>query len=496
MSIVAITPSSFSEAVAFLELDFFVTYCRDHPEQLVQKLSERIAFAAKLLSRTTRFQHSKALEAVAQATRFASWHGLSAHLAHATGAEAATLSDSWFDALSGALLLLAHAQPDIALPEAQVHAFERFGQTLSMLTDSATQDVLDTVCAGLCAGKTWDEVRSRTPLKSKTALYQFIADDGGSHEDGDDRDDDDEGGGYFEPSAACLALIEELDEQWQGYARFSKPQKRKARRWVEDALAAQPGFLEAGLAMATMQHDAGEAEASATLNRFIKQAEALIPTGFKGRIDWAPLGNRHYHRMSWLRFEMDREAKNLKSAVRMARRLLRLNPPDNMGVRYVLPLILLQQGEHAAAKRATHGLAGEEGMTAATVRAFCEYAVGNQALFRRELARALISLPWLRTFLLNQRTPLPDGDEGFRGFHPDTELLYEFAWPVYISLPGLMDACRRILAEPLVQQVEAELRRYWKGFWVQGDDGVGSMQEWGVLCHDAEEEIMGSRIAP
>ena len=108
-------------------------------------------------------------------------------------------------------------------------------------------------------------------------------------------------------------------------------------------------------------------------------------------------------------------------------------------------------------------------------------------------ARALISLPWLRTFLLNQRIPLPDGDDGFRGFHPDTDLFYEFAWPVYTSLPGLMDACRRFLAEPLVQQVEAELRSYWKGFWGRDGDRVGSSDEWRELCGEALEKITGSR---
>lgn len=117
----------------------------------------------------------------------------------------------------------------------------------------------------------------------------------------------------------------------------------------------------------------------------------------------------------------------------------------------------------------------------------------NYALFRRELAQVLISLPWLRTFLLNQRAPLPDGDDGFRGIHPDTELFYEFVWPVYTSLPGLMDACRRFLAEPLVQQLESELRRYWKGFWGRDGDRVGSIEEWRMLCHKALEDMTGSR---
>ena len=113
----------------------------------------------------------------------------------------------------------------------------------------------------------------------------------------------------------------------------------------------------------------------------------------------------------------------------------------------MVPLLLLQQGDYAAAKRATKGLHGEEGLTAGTIRAFCEFSVGNKAAFRRELAESLISLPWLRVFLMNQRTPLPEGDDGFRGFHPDLKLFTEFVWPAYSEVPGLVFACRSFLSE-------------------------------------------------
>ena len=180
---------------------------------------------------------------------------------------------------------------------------------------------------------------------------------------------------------------------------------------------------------------------------------------------------------------------DLKAAVRLARKQLKLNPNDNLGVRFVLPLLLLQQGEYLAAKRATKGLQGEEGLTAAAIRAFCEFAVGNAGGFRRELAQALISLPWLRLFLMNQRAPLPDGDDGFRGIQPDMELFTEFAWPAYVEVPGLVHACRSFLTEPRVLQAEAELRRYWKGYWGRQDNRVGSHEGWRALCSKALADI-------
>jgi tetratricopeptide (TPR) repeat protein len=468
------TPPTFEGVVDALELGISVYSLRNKPMELAGRLSERIKLAAKFLAKTSGVQHSRALEAIAQAVRLPSWHHLSAHLARATDLEASKLPTPWADALRSALLLLAKTAPDIAMPQAQLQAFQELGQTLSMLTDTPLQAVLDGVCAPLCAGRTWASVNTRSPLKATTALYRFVVSDIGS----------DETGGHFEESPACAALVEELDEQWQGYDNFTKPHKREARMWVEDALAAQPGFLEAGLALASMQQDAGEAEASATCNRFIRQAEALIPADYKGPIAWAHLDNRFYHRLLWLRMQMRHQNGELAPAVKLARKQLKLNPNDNLGVRYVLPLLLLQQGEHVAARRASAKyLEDESGLTAALIRAFCEHALDNHALFRRELAAALFSLPWLRLFLLNQREPLPDGDDGIRAVQPDMETFTEFAWPVYVALPGLRKACQSFLVEPDVLQAESELRRYWKGYWRRDGNRTGSREGWDALCN-------------
>ena len=88
-----------------------------------------------------------------------------------------------------------------------------------------------------------------------------------------------------------------------------------------------------------------------------------------------------------------------------------------------------------------------------------EFAVGDMDGFRRELAESLISLPWLRAFFMNQRVPLPDGDDGFRGIHPDLELFIEFVWPAYVEVSELVHACRSFLSETRVPEAEARLRK-------------------------------------
>ena len=486
-------PTSYEATVRDLGLSFTVVLLRDKPAELAKLLDERIKLATKRLAKAAAIQHSASLEAVAQAVRFQNWHQLSAHLRSATTAsDEGRLPATWPDTLSGALFLLAEAERELAMPAAQLTAYEFFAQTLAMLTDSCVQGVLDDVCAALCAGKTWAEVRARHPLKATTALYGFPVEDAELLFDEDEEEPDGKfspSQGHFDVSRACFDLIEELDDEWQGYESFTKSQKRRARAWVERALAAQPGFLEAGLALAFMQRDAGESVAASTLDRFIKQAEALIPAGFKGVIPWVQVGNRFYHRMLWLRMRMHYEADDFKGAVRLARKQLKLNPGDNLGVRYVLPLLLLQQGDYAAAKRATRGFKGEAGFGAGAIRAFCEFAVGNKAAFRWELAETLISLPWVRVFLMNQRAPLPDGDDGIRAVHPDHELFSDFVFPAYVEVPGLVQACRSFLSEPRVLAAEAGLRKYWKGYWGRGADRLGSSAEWRALCGQALESI-------
>lgn len=485
MSSIARRASSFDEAAKALDLGMLTYLFSEFPERHVRRLTEKVKMAAKLLGRAADLQHSKALDAMAQALRFPDWHHLSGHLAKGGCADKGRLPSGWLDSVSAALVLMLEPKDDVALPRVQVDAFERFGEALAMLTDSPKQAVLDGVSAPLCGGRTWAEVCSRSPLRAKAPLYSFVVPEMAT---------DEEVGGGFSASSACWQLTEELDDKQDGFDKFSKAKKREVRKWVEDVLAAQPGFLEGGLALAWMQHDAGEAEASSTVNRFIRQAEALIPSGYKGKIVWATLGNRFYHRLLWLRLKLHHGAGELPAAAKVARKQLKLNPNDNLGVRYALPLILLEQRDFKGADRALRPIDDEVGLAASAIKAFVAFALGEQVRFRRELAAALFTLPWLRLFMRNAPKGLPEGDDGIRGVHPDLETFSDFAWPAYGAVPGLRGACIAFLAEPAVQQAEAELWQYWKGFWRRRDaGGTGTREGWDALVNAWIDRVASGR---
>lgn len=479
---------AFERACQALGLLSEAFWFRSRPAEQVERLTGRIKLAAKLLSRATGLGHSQALDKVSQALRFPAWHHLAAHLARAEAWAAGPPPAGWLNALQAAPMLLPAHDDEVALPAGQLQALEQFGAALAMLTDVPLQQVLDEVVARLCGGQQWTEVRQRHPLKATRPLYSFLVHPQGAEGDGPE--------GVFQVSPACAELVEELDEVWQGYRDFPAVRKRQARRWVDKALAAQPGFLEAGLALASMQHMAKDPAAAVTVGHWLKQAEALVPEGFKGTMPWGHIDNRFYHRLLWLQMTMGSEWDDLPLATRAARKQLRLNPRDNLGVRAVLPGLLLRQGQVDAARRSLKHLASEEGLGASLLRAFVVFAAGDVRQYRRELALALFTLPWLRVMLLGGKAgALPAGETGFRQVTPDLDLLLDFAWPVYDAVPGLRAATERLLGEAKVVEAEGVLLAQWlAGHAASRAVPVGqasAMQAWWDAVHDQANDVVG-----
>lgn len=459
---------AFEAACAAIGLPSEAFWFRSQPAEQAERLTTRIKLAAKLLGRCTGLGHSQALDLVSQALRFPGWHHLAAHLARAEAGAGGPPPPGWLDALRAAPALMPAHDTEVAMPAGQLLALEQFGTALAMLTDAPLQQILDGVVARLCGGQRWAEVRQRHPLQATRPLYSFCVHEQGAEGGGPE--------GVFETSPACADLVEELDEVWLDYRTFTAARKREARRWVDKALAAQPGFLEGGLAQATMLHDAKDPAAAATVGRWVRHAEGLVPKGFKGTMPWGHLDNRFYHRLLWLQMTIGSEHGDLVLATRAARKQLRLNPTDNLGVREVLPCLLLRQGQVDAARRSLKHLRSDEGLGASAIRSFVAFAGGDMPLFRRELAEALFTLPWLRAMLLGSKAGvLAAGETGFRQFRPDLELLLDFVWPAYVSVPGLRSATVGFLGEARVVQAERALRIAW-----------AACQPWKVPDHDDE----------
>jgi len=446
-----------------------------NPVGVSARLKERIKFGAKILANACKTNRSRALECFAAALVFQNWHSLSSHLNYAADYQKSGAPDDWVEPLKFSLVLLLESDAETELPPNQITAFEDFAVRLSQQASCAVELVLDTVCAGLCAGEDWTAVKSRKALDATTPLYRFEIDHFDSR------------GGRFTESRACAQLISELDGYYQGAK--TPEQLQIAEKWIRSALVSQPDFLECGLCLAQIQYDRGDIQAAyATIQKFIKKAESLIPKGYRGTIEWGWITNRFYQRMLWLQMTIFHDVDWMRKCLASARKQLRLNPNDNLGVRHLYPLMLLEVGEFEKAAKAAR-FRDESGGIVALVQAFCRFGIGDRPGFVKCLSTALFTLPIMRRFLLDDDSELPGGDDGFRGVIPDLETFVRYAWPAYLLVPGLQAACIDFLEDPFVIEAEDQLRVYWRSFWRRGNDALGTAQGWYALKDEFEVSI-------
>ncbi|WP_157657714.1 tetratricopeptide repeat protein [Burkholderia ubonensis] len=457
--------SNFFITGADLGYGLWASVYEEQPEKLVDDLTAHLKVAAKYISSGTGVTRTRAFEALARATGFSSWHHLTAHLSLGKSNKDA-LTAQWFEALVPVLPVYAGVERDLPPNEECRELLEGLWHNVAQELQVEPDTILNTVGAQMLGERSWKALLARTPLKSAEPFYTFEVQDY-------------DGSGSFECSRACSALIAELDERYQGYETSSAAEQNKARRWVESVLARRPDFLEAGLALAQMKADANEVDAATVLDHYLARAEELIPRDYKGSLSWYSLENRFYHRMLYLRMSLYHRAEDMASAVKVARKMLRLNPSDNLGVRYQLPLMLLTEGDYPAAERACKKLAKEPDRQVAAIRAFVHFATGDIPGFRSQLLTALFTWPALRVFFQNSTEGIPADEEGHRGVVPDYPSFADAAWPAYNRIPGLRLATQALLKERGVIQAEKHLRHIWNSFWRENvGASTASKDEW------------------
>jgi hypothetical protein len=461
-----------------LELSTPAYYLSAHPAQFSPELVSRIKLVAKHLSKAAGVQRSMALEWVASALQFQNWHQLSTHFSNAPASSGPRLHEQWASRLKLALVLLHENTPEMEVSEAQIEAFEHLAARLASASGLDIPKVLDEVLARLCSAGNWAEVKNRHPLNTSKPLYQFVVDmDYGEDFSG------------FVPSEACRQLQQMLDDRC--YEEMTEEQEDSLAAWLVPVLKKQPQFLDGGLALAYHLYERHyHVAAGAIVEEQIRKANALIPKGFRGKIIWGRLENRTYHRLLWLQLKIAHDDADLKKCLRLCRRMLKLNPNDNLGARFVLPWLHLEQGEaQKALKAATPGRDQYFCPTMRLAKAFAYFANGDRRRFLEHLLNALFELPMLRSYLLDEHALAPD-ETGNRGVIPDMELFHHFWWASYQSIEGLSAACKEVLDRKEVQEAEQSLRTYWNGFWQRRQEAVGNYAGWEALNQTLHRSLM------
>jgi len=425
-------------------------------------LAGRVKFAAKQLGRVAGLPRTQALEAVARAVRFDSWHHLSRHLAARAGQPDEA---NWLNPLCHSMPLVYRAIPGREMAEPVRAAFEAFSARLSDMTDVPIRTVFDGVAAALCGAKTWQQA-----CRNQKA---------GSGEDGgcDEKDDEQQGyefvvekglsdgkpTGNFHLSKKYYDLIERVNAAFEGFGDLTRSKQHAKIQWLEKILATEPAFLYGRLTVAWAHYERGDPQALDKAREALEAANTMIPSGFRGEISWYHFENRFYHRLLWLKMALAHEAQTPVAAVRFARKLLRLDKGDHLGVRFILPLLFLAQGDVAHAEQACQKYQSEssDGVTR-TVAALVAFEKGDMPVFRKQLVCAAFELPLMKRFFLKGDVTYLPGDEGHRGVVPDVEAFETFARPLYDNAPALEAACRALLTSTQFLQAEQVLFNQWR----------------------------------
>lgn len=147
------------------------------------------------------------------------------------------------------------------------------------------------------------------------------------------------------------ASEEDLD-QIMGELEAGSLEPDEAMEQLEPLLDKEPENLEVYNALCSLYWDDGLKDmASEFYEKAYKLASALIPSGFKGQIPWLEVDNRPFLRIAHGRLLCLMHEGNGRAAQALANKLLRWNPMDNQGVRFLMGDIKFIQGDAPGAMK-------------------------------------------------------------------------------------------------------------------------------------------------
>jgi tetratricopeptide (TPR) repeat protein len=457
-------------------------------------IGEHVAYQTKRCARFVRralaIGHGQALEKVARAAGFPDWHALQTAakrasetcdaLSGANPDQRLELANKQFDLFAKGLPLLVHVRAELP-PDENVRAvLEAFSESLSGALDVPPHRARDIV-AHMFGSDTWRELCERDPVDAKEPLYIF-----------------DPEWGTFNWSDACQALVDAQDAYFQTDAPRSEAEDDACFKQISRMCRRRPDFLEGLLALAfELERRGGVTAAGRCYRDAIRQADALIGT-YRGKIAWNSTTNRFYHRLLYGFMGWSAYRGHFKQAVRLARRQLRLNPTDNLGIRYELPVLLTADGQDDAAHRSLTKLRAEEhaGLPHVhLVRSLCLMATAPTDGGVEEFLRALFLFPYLRTLVLDGTYPDTFFSDlsGSRGVIPDCSTIVFLFDILFRSHPMVERVYRAILNDPDVGHAEAQLEASYRAADV-GFPDTRELQMQGIVARKRQLEIWRAQL--
>jgi hypothetical protein len=447
--------------------------CPDHFASLLMTAAKRYARFLKNVGLVK--SHSLALETFAKAAGFPHWHAF--HTVVQDLFDAFNPEVHWprpkdgrepIKALIPAFVFMVEVSPDCSpTPEEQI-GLTRAAAQLACVCGSTLEQVLDMI-GKMNGADTWDKLLRRRPEESKGPLYGFHVNSDGS--------------GSFVISSACAALLDEQDDLFQEFSSRPEYQQREFEAHLAHVLDVRPDFLEGLLAKAevlsfkpALRRQQGKIYAEA-----IKRANELLPVGFRGEISWGVFSNRFYHRLLYGAMIWHSHEGHTAKAVALARRQLRLNKSDNLGVRMWLPVLLIADGQPAEADKAREKMTLGDGYSDAgieLVNAICHFANARFQQAAESLYLPVFMYPPMRhviSFDWDSLNGAVNDRQTTRTIIPDGETLVDQYVSAAMQIDGIELSFGQWLTRPEVAIAEASLAQEFHANWRQPN---GKLVRW------------------
>lgn len=188
---------------------------------------------------------------------------------------------------------------------------------------------------------------------------------------------------------------------------------RAARKVLLELAARDPLHIDVRHHLGNLAYETGNPELALKHYELAYAIGRLaLPPGFAGRLPWGHLSNRPFLRACHGRALMLMEPGRVIEAGEALAELLRFNPDDNQGVRYLLPDLLLRSGAWAQAREALDQ-AGVDGTNLYT-RCLVDVEAGRRRDALRWLCTAVSYNPYVPGLLVRPQVAADSEAPGAR----------------------------------------------------------------------------------
>lgn len=283
------------------------------PVNAASQILDEFKTAARYLKSACSISQSEALEALSIASGFKHWHEFNQHLKLANTFESKA-PQQWVQRFCALTPLLIDIDPDETPSEYAQEGITHFCARLCQHLGCSPLIILDGLFARLCHDSQWSSVINRHPINAHAPYYRFVLADQFSS-------------AHFVQTTASQRLYDSIEK---GLNLKVEEDLITFVHRLHETIEKRPDYIEGWLYVAEIYLEHDPEMALHLANGGISAAEAMMPKGFRGKLEWGYHENRHYLRLIQNKMMAHEKLfndhpKHIDQAIKCARKIARLS---------------------------------------------------------------------------------------------------------------------------------------------------------------------------